>query len=303
MKKLNLIAILMYCVLLQSCAEKSWIDTSIHEGLTEIETTHSFKVLVSNNAIKTTTETLKNLNNAKNYFDELFQTDLDFAVMFIENKEWNNYAFFPPPGLPQAGNGNIILGLDKSLVSMEVEKMIAQLPEQYLTGLKSVYGNTIDLDYFYRESLAIHELAHLYHFKEGTKPQRKWLQELFATMGMYAYVKNNCSSCFESMDTYPEFALKSGDRMAKFKTLKDFEEKYVQKLGPQNYEWFQMQFYKSAKSIIKSDAKAVLVKLRNFLVQTDLSKTELLSDSELIIRIEKEVGLEVADVLKHWQYK
>ncbi|WP_282055407.1 hypothetical protein [Maribacter luteus] len=299
----NLIAILLYCLTTQVQGQESWIDTSIHSGLIELKTDYTFKTLVSNDSIKTTTETLKNLNTAKLYFDKIFQTDLDFAVLFIENREWYKHAYFPPPGLPQAGKGNVILGLDKSIVSMEVEKMISQLPEQYLASLKPVYGAKINLDLFYRETLSIHELAHLYHFKEGTKPQRKWLQELFATMSMYSFIKEKANLSYQLMNTYPEFVIQSGDRMAEFKTLKDFEEKYVQKLTPQNYEWFQMQFYKNAKSILDSNKTDILIKLREFLINTDLSNTKALTDSELSTRLEKEVGKEVTHILTNWKYK
>ncbi|KJD35358.1 hypothetical protein PW52_09635 [Tamlana sedimentorum] len=299
----NLIAILLCCFTHYLQGQESWIDTSIHSGLIELKTDYTFKTLVSNDSIKTTTETLNNLNSAKLYFDQIFQTNLDFAVLFIENKKWNKYAYFPPPGLPQAGKGNVILGLDKSIVSIEVEKMISQLPEQYLAILKSVYGENINLDQFYREILSIHELAHLYHFKEGTKPQRKWLQELFATMSMYSFIKEKANPSYQFMNTYPEFVIQSGDRMAEFKTLKDFEEKYVQKLTPQNYEWFQMQLYRNAKSILDFNKTDILIKLREFLIHTDLSKTKALTDSELLTRLEKEVGNEIADILTNWKYK
>jgi len=237
------------------------------------------------------------------YFDEIFQTDLDFAVLFIENQHWNRYAYLQPPGMPHVWAGNVFLGLDKSVLSTHVENSIFNLPEQSLTPLKSVYGEKIDLDLFYRETLAIHELAHLYHFYEGEKPQRKWLQELFATMSMYAFVKNNCNSWYDLMDTYPQFVIKSGDKMAEFKTLKDFEEKYVQNLSPQNYEWFQIQFYEKTKELIELKGEDIIVKLRNFLIQTDLSKTELLTDSQLSDFLEKEVGKEISDILTNWNYK
>ncbi|WP_047247375.1 hypothetical protein [Maribacter thermophilus] len=300
---MNPILVLLFFSTIGIKAQESWIDNSKHSGLIELNTDYPFKVLVSNDTTNNTTETLKNMNNAKLYFDKTFQTNLKFAVLFIENKKWNTYAYFPPPGLPQAGSGNVILGLDKSIVSMEVEKMLKKLPEQHLGKLKSVYGNNIDLDLFYRETLSIHELAHLYHFKEGTKPQRKWLQELFATMSMYAFIKNNCNTCYDLMDTYPEFMIASGDQMAEFKTLKDFEEKYVQKLTPQNYEWFQMQFYKTAKSIIDSKNDTVLLKLLHFLIRTDLDKTHKLSDIELTSRLTEEVGKEMGDILTNWKYK
>lgn len=299
----KLVAIFMFCITAQLEAQESWIDTTIHGGLIELETNYPFEILVSNDSLEIITETLRNLNKAKLYFDEIFQTDLDFAVLFIENREWDKHAYFQPPGIPQAWQGNIILGLDKSVVSLEVESQIKQLPAENLTSLKSAYGENIDLDLFYRETLSIHELAHLYHYEKATKPQRKWLQELFATMSMYAYVKNNCNSCFKLMNTYPEFVLKTDDKIFKYKTLKDFEEKYVQGLGAQNYEWFQMRLYDKAKSIVDSQGDVVLVKFRDFLIQTDLSKNKKLSDSELEIILKKEVGKDIADIPTNWKYK
>ncbi|WP_020531970.1 hypothetical protein [Flexithrix dorotheae] len=296
---LTVILILGLTPILQ--AQEPWIDTSIHGGLIEVKTDYSFSTLVSSDSLNNIRKTLKNLNDAKLYFDKIFETDLDFAVLFIENSKWREHSYFPPPGLPQAGRGNVILGLNKSVVSQEAEKMITQLPTEYWSLLKPVYGENIDLDLFYREILAIHELAHLYHFKEGTQPQRKWLQELFATMSMYSFIKEKSNSSFDIMDTYPEFVLQSGDRMATYKTLLDFEEKYVQKMTPQNYEWYQMQLYSNAKQIIDSCKNDILIKLREFLVNTDLTKNEKLSDTELTVRLKKEVGKEIADIMTNWK--
>lgn len=284
-------------------AQESWIDTSLHRGLIALKTDNPFQVLVSTDTIANTDETLQKLNKAKQYFDQLFKIDLDFAVLFVENHQWQKHSYFPPPGLPQAGRGNVILGLEKSVVAQQVESMLSKLPEPHTASLKQVYGQPMDLDLFYRETLSVHELAHLYHFKYGTQPQRKWLQELFATMCMYSFIGEKAKSSYELMDTYPEFALRAGDKMAEFKTLKDFEEKYVQELTPPNYEWFQMQFYQRTKSILHQNQPELLRKLRTFLINTDLSKTKLLSDEELKAQLKKEVGEEIADIASLWPYQ
>lgn len=282
---------------------EKWIDTTIHKGLVELDAAYPFKVLVSNDSIKTTSETIKNLNNAKSYFDEIFQMDLDFAVLFIENEHWNEYAYFPPPGIPQAWKGNVILGLDKSSISKQVAHSLSNLPEEHLLPLKKVYGENINLDLFYREALSIHELAHLYHLYYGTRPQRKWLQELFANLSMYSFAKKHCKICYDRMNTFPMFSKQIGDDIAEFKSLKDFEEKYVDSLHPRNYEWFQFQFYYKAKDIIDKNGENILGSLLEFLVKTDMSKTEKMSDEELAIRLETEVGKDISAILTNWNYK
>lgn len=276
-------------------------NKNIPEDLIKLETESPFAILVSNDSMPIPSKTIENLEKAKIYFDGLFQKDLEFKLLLIDNKKWNRFAYFPPPGLPQAGQGKVIIGLEKSVLSREVEKTITQLPPQALAPLRSVYGEPIDLDLFYRELLSIHELAHLYHFKEGIQPQRKWLQELFATMSMYAFIKNKSPEDFKLMDTYPMFVSQAGDRMAQHKSLIDFEEKYVQQLSPPNYEWFQIKLYQHAKSIIDSEDIAVLKKLYNFLIRTDLDKQQYLSDSELSILLKKEVNPKVANIQDLWE--
>ena len=64
-----------------------------------------------------------------------------------------------------------------------------------------------------------------------------------------------------------------------------------------------MQLYQNAKSIINSGKSDILIKLLNFLINTDLNKNEILSDSELSTRLEKEVGKEIAVILTNWKHK
>lgn len=278
------------------------MDSSFHLGLTEVKNAYAFKTLTTGDSAEIPAQTLENLHQAKIYFDKLFNTKLDFAVLFVDHENWMQYAFFPPPGLPQAGRGNIILGLEKSVVAREVEKMLFQMPQHLTSSLKPVYGENFDLDLFYRESLSIHELAHLYHFAKANRAQRKWLQELFATLCMYAFFVEVAPEGYAQMNTYPDFVLQAGDERAVFKSLQDFDEKYVQKLSPPNYEWYQMKFYREARIIMDSQQTEILPKLLNFLIETDLSKMERLTDADLQAKLASEVDPAVAEIMINWEY-
>ncbi|NMH58493.1 hypothetical protein [Alteromonas ponticola] len=282
--------------------QDDWIDTSKHEGLKTIPTDYPFSVYSTNNSVQDATDTLNTLHQAHRYFNELFSIDLPFSVMLLDNRNWSRFAFYPPPGMPQAWQGNIILGAEKSAIAHQVSQALSQLPASQLTQLTQVYGSPLNLDLFYRDTLSVHELAHLYHFYSGTKPQRKSLQELFATLAMVAFFKQaDCTSCYERMNAYPQFILRGGDRDIEFKTLADFEEKYLNGLGPRNYEWFQMHFYQHAVQLLESENKTLLIKFRHFLLETDLSKIERMSDNELIEALRQNIGSDVADIFEHWQ--
>lgn len=77
LKASHSITLLSFFLIISSRSQESWIDTSPHSGLTELRTDFLFKTLVSNDSAITVTGTLKNLNAAKQYFDKIFNTDLD----------------------------------------------------------------------------------------------------------------------------------------------------------------------------------------------------------------------------------
>ena len=100
--KLSLISILL--LLMHSCKQDNsdWIDRSKHQGLYNIGYSELFETYATQENPKNIKGTVKNLEQAKLYYDKIFSEDLAFAVLFVDNKNWDDYAFSPPPGMPQA---------------------------------------------------------------------------------------------------------------------------------------------------------------------------------------------------------
>lgn len=276
------------------------VESATDEGLILVHDDTPFPVYISSSEHVAPHSTLTQLAAAKVFFDKLFKFDLPFSVLFIENEKWQDHAFFGPPGMPQAGNGKIILSAEKSVIAHLVEKRMTNLSGNSISALVEVYGRPLNLDLFYRDALSVHELAHLYHFRAASKPQRKWLQELFATLSMIAFFENYSDHAFDTMNTYPSFAIHFAEQHAEFKTLTAFEEKYVTGMKPQNYEWYQFKLYHHARSIIDKEGYAVIPKLLTFLIDTDLEKTRHLSDEELVEFLSRDVSNDVASVLTQW---
>lgn len=279
--------------------ESSWINRDKQQGLTQVETEYPFELWVSNDSLPLPQETLSRLEGAKHYMDSLFGMDLDFAVILLENKVWDSIAYFPPPGMPQAWEGNLILGAEHSVLARSVEAQLQNLPPSALSPLQDAYGDPSNMDGFYREILAVHELAHLYHFKEATKPQRRWLQELFANMAMFAYISSHRPEDMKAMSTLPWITIQWG-REPQYTALSDFEEKYLPGLGPQNYEWFQMNLYMLAERLIKEEGPAVVNRLHEFLVTTDLSRNNKMTDAELAKDLKEKVSPMLSEIYKDW---
>ncbi|MBM1106947.1 hypothetical protein JQC67_12420 [Aurantibacter crassamenti] len=299
------IYILVLIILVTSCKQVSseWIDRTKHEGLYKIDFSNSFKILCTAENPENIKSTINNLEEAKIFFDEIFDEDLKFAVLFVDNPNWNKYAFSPPPGMPQAHyQGNIVLGLDNSVMAMRAEQGLKQLPDSILGTLKQHFGKELNLDLFYRDALSLHELGHLYQFfrtENGT--QRHWLNEIFGNLCQVAAAKNlETQDVFNRMDVYQQFLINANKwGELRFKSLEQFEEDYFEVLKQgQNYGWYQTQFYLKAKELYIKFGDDFLNKFRDFLIDINPDKVGRINDKELNELLIKNFGNKVVKILE-----
>lgn len=300
--------IIIFFGLLLSCSQKNqnWIDRGLHEGLYRLDYSDLFETYSTNRKTIGLRNTINNLEQAKSYFDNVFKEDLNFAVLFVDNENWNTYAFTPPPGMPQAYlRGNMVLGLEKSVIAKRAESQLKQLPESELTQLRKDFGKSIDLDLFYRDALAIHELGHLYQFYaiQG-KSQRKWLDEIFGSLCQVAGAKNiENKKTYHQMDSYQNLLVKVnrwGD--LPYKNLDHFENNYmdIMKTG-RNYGWYQTQFYFKAKELYSKYGDEILRSFRKFLIDTNPRSIGKIKNEDLNRLMLNAFGKEVVETLR-WNH-
>ena len=299
------IVLITIIILISSCKqEKSdWIDRTKHEGLYDISYSESFETYCTEENPENIKNTISNLEQAKKYFDKTFKEDLNFAVLFVDNPNWNKYAFTPPPGMPQAHyQGNMVLGLESSVMAMQAEQGLKQVPDSRLGILKQHFGEEINLDLFYRDALSLHELGHLYQFyKTGKGTQRHWLNEVFGNLCQMAAAKNLANQdVFNRMDSYQLFLINANQwGELNFKTLKQFEEDYFEVLkSGQNYGWYQTQFYLKAKKLYSKFGDEFLNEFRDFLIDINPDKVGDLDNKELQKLMIIKFGDEALEILK-----
>lgn len=300
MKQLPIL-IFFLCLSNSIQGQSAWPDSSKHQGLNLVSEVDNISVFTSEKA-QVDENTLNLLKDAKRYFDQVFEMDFPIAILFVSNAEWNDYAYFPPPGMPQAWAGNIFLGSDKSVVALEAEQQLKNLPANQLKKLQQYFGDPIDMDLFYRNNVAVHELGHCYHHFVGTKIQRRWIQEVFATYAARAYLVNHEPEMAAATAAYAEMGSQIHYPFIKHTSLEKFEELYLPGLGPQNYEWFQFQFFKKAVQLLEKFGEKGLIDLQEFLIQTDLAKTKKMDDAQLKKQLIEQLGQEMAELLLSWKY-
>ena len=302
------ISLIAFLVLITSCkqTDSDWIDRSKHEGLYDINYSDSFETYCTEENPENIKNTIGNLEQAKEYFDKTFKEDLNFAVLFVDNPNWDKYAFTPPPGMPQAHHqGNMVLGLGNSIMAIRAEQGLKQVPDSKLEILKQSFGDKLNLDLFFRDALSLHELGHLYQFyKTGKGTQRNWLNEVFGNLCQVAAAKNlTTQDVFNRMDVYQLFLINSNQwGELKFKTLTQFEEDYFEvfKQG-RNYGWYQSQFYLKAKELYSKFGDEFLNDFRDFLIDINPEKAGKMSDKEIKELMIKTFGNEVVEILE-WKH-
>ena len=299
---------LIVLLLFVSCklGDSEWIDRAKHEGLFKINATDKFEMYSTQSKPEHLENTIGNIESAKKYFDKIFEEDLKFAVLFIDNKNWDNYAFAPPPGMPQAYyEGNMVLGLGKSIMAQRHEDALKNASLTELDSLKKYYGSEIDLDLFFRDALSIHELGHLYQsYRTGRNSQRKWLDELFGNLCQVAAIKNfEDQSTFQRMDAYQEYVIRANPwGEIKFTTLDQFEKNYFEifKQG-RNYGWYQTKFYSKAKRLYALYGDNILIKILDFQIKINADNIGKIDNKKLHNMMLEEFGVETMDILE-WKY-
>ncbi|MCL6274938.1 hypothetical protein M3P19_13030 [Muricauda sp. 2012CJ35-5] len=304
--KLRFIFLLFTALISCEKRESNWIDRSKHEGLFKQELTDEFEVYASLEEPKNINNSILLLDTSKKYFDNVFSENLKFAVLFIDSENWDKYAFSPPPGMPQAYyQGNMVLGLGKSVIALNAENGIKNAPEPVHKLLKKHFGEDIDLDLFYRDALSLHELGHLYQFyRTGKYSQRKWLNELFGNLCQVGAARSlDSEMVFNRMDVLQSVMSKGKqwDNL-KFKTLSQFENDYftIMQAG-QNYGWYQTQFFFRAKKLHELFGDTILNQFRNFLMETSPEVAGELDDETLQKLIRERFGNDFFEIVQ-WDY-
>lgn len=294
---------LILTILFCSCKDSDWIDRSKHEGLYALSYSESFETYCTEENPENIKNTVDNLEQAKTYFDKTFKEDLNFAVLFVDNKNWDKYAYYPPPGMPQSDyDGNMILGSGQSIMANRWKQGLNQISENKLDSLKLIFGEDLNLDLFFRDALSLHEMGHLYQFyKTSEKSQRLWLNEVFGNLCQVAAANNLATKdVLLRMDYFQQLLIKEnlwGE--VDFTTIDQFEKHYSEiiNLG-RNYGWYQTQFYLIAQNLYSEYGDEFLNEFRNFLIDIDPDKIGKIEDNELKELMTDTFGNQVVEILE-----
>lgn len=262
---------------------------------------YSFRVYYSHNCDERARLISNRVHNAKNYFEELLDFSPTVTLLILSDEDWPKFTNFPVYGMPHY-NGDSVLVVAahdnpfwKSFVP-PLDKLPDELREQIQTVYRTETGEPGMQAFF--DLLAVHELGHAFHFQAKLNMQRMWLAELYVNSLLHAYVAEMEPESLPALTLIAKMVLGAGTEGLTYTSLEDLENRYYE-IGqnyPNNYGWYQFRWHTAAGKIYDSDGD----RINRIWWDALKTRNEKLSDAELLLFLESEIGKSVADVMRHW---
>lgn len=241
------------------------------------------------------------VHKAKNYFQKLLDFSPTVTLLVLNENDWPKFTNFPVYGMPHYnGDSILIVAANDNPFWKSFVPPPDQLPENLREQIKTVYrtdSGELSMQAFF-DLLAIHELGHAFHFQADLNMQRKWLAELYVNSLLHTYVAEIEPESLPALTLIAKMVLGAGTNGLTYTSLENIETRYneIGQKYPNNYGWYQFRWHSAAEKIYDSDGAQINQKWWNALK----SKNEKLSDSELLLFLDSEIGESVANVMRYW---
>ena len=279
------------------------VDRSKHIDLIELETDRPYKILYSKEQIEYAKKQVELIDEAYLFLSRIMGPKKDFYLLMVSSKDWEKNAYSPVVGMPEYYKGNLIVGAGQNEMASGYEEMVNSFPESMTVDLIKTYTNELgkfDIRLFF-DKLSIHELTHNFQDpknQEGYSMSR-WLEELHANMGLYAFYKTKRPGELKYIMTLVDFSLNNRPPNIKYHSLSDFDVHYYE-MDPGNYGFYQMKFTKAAQKVIDSLGNSILKPLNNFLMKYDESWKEKLNEEDFRKKLASEVDPYLVQLIDTW---
>ncbi len=194
------------------------------------------------------------------YLAGLLDLRPEAQVLVLNEADWGSRTDIQLYGLPNADHGTLVVAGAEAPFWAEFG---VQPDEAGRAELAAVYGRPDGSLAFapFFDLIAVHEVAHLFHFHEGRVIfPRLWLQEFFANLCLHAYVERREPAALETLLTLPRVAARAPATAFEYRTRDEFERMYSGMSGP-NYAWFQFRLQLEAAELFRSGGEATVRRL------------------------------------------
>jgi hypothetical protein len=179
-------------------------------------------------------------------------------VLVVTEADWPNVTQTPVYGLPNAGNGTLVVAGTEAPFWATFADMVSPEDRAEFEAAYAAADGSIRLGPF-MDLVAVHEVAHLFH--QGTQHfPRLWLQELFANLCLHAWVVDRSPADLTTLTTMPRLGSRATREAWAHSSREDFELLYSD-VGGANYVWYQFRLQVEAGGLVERAGTAVVRRL------------------------------------------
>ncbi len=263
---------------------------------------YNFQVYYSHNCDDRAKLISTRVDKAFDYFEKLLDFNAAITLLVLSDDDWTKYSSLPLVyGMPHyTGDNILVVAANDNPFWKSFVPPLDQLPGDLREQIQTVYrteSGELSMQAFF-DLLAVHELGHAFHLQAKLNMQRKWLSELYVNSLLHAYVAEIEPESLPALTLIAKMVLGAGTNGLTYTNLDDLENLYYE-IGqkyPKNYGWYQFRWHSAAGKIYDAGGDQINRKWWDALK----TRKEKLSDRELLLFLEFEIGKSLADVMRYW---
>lgn len=231
------------------------MNTALREGLVEIEA--AIPTFATSGLEQRAVAIGRIAADSYGYISGLLGFTPEIQLLVLSAADWPSRTQTPVYGLPNAGNGTLVVAGTETPFWAELAGMVDDVDQPELAHVygDGAAGGGIKLGPFF-DLVVVHEVAHVFH--EGSQHfPRLWLQEFFANLCLHAWVVDRRPEALPTLLTLPRLGARASSEAITYRSRDDFERLYSD-VGGANYAWFQFRLQLEAAALYeRAGAKAV----------------------------------------------
>jgi len=220
------------------------MDTTLREGL--IEVPGGLSTFATPGVEQRALNVGRIAADSYEYIAALLGFRPEIQVLVVTEADWSRVTETPIYGLPNAGNGTLVVAGDEPALWAAFADMVQPEDRPEFDAVYGTPDGSFRLGPF-MDLVAVHEVAHVFH--QGTQHfPRLWLQEFFANLCLHAWVADRSPADHPILTTLPRLGAKAPPEAWAHSSREDFESLYGGVGGP-NYVWYQFRLQVEAGAL------------------------------------------------------
>ncbi|RLD34077.1 MAG: hypothetical protein DRI83_08535 [Bacteroidetes bacterium] len=193
-------------------------------------------------------------DQALQLFEDSLNVEMKINVAVLDESDWEFVSELPygtPHSVSDSTNSLAFIAAEPSKVPWQAPGDTTQLPNEIQLEMQDLGVGVRYLAEHQVDIIGVHEIGHGIADQMDMWSELRWLNEVIATYFQLAFLKYRRPELYQGwllIREIKDFQRRENPYKPTYTSLNDFENLYFE-VGPENYEWYQIQFEVMATKI------------------------------------------------------